>query len=157
MGGRGVALITGIFGSFCFEHADWWKAIFHNRKVVTSISVCRRMRFSPFWSLAAFKVKGFFARHCSPVMFLGQAIFCTSYGRAPIKLGSTMVVDMRLTNDPSGFWRDCNQRIVLVHLVFLTPAANRALREREQSQTTNQIIVCGRSPNYKLACIKFIL
>lgn len=157
MGGGGWHLLPEFSVVFVSSTLIGGKPFSINRKVVTSISVCRRMRFSPFWSLAAFKVKGFFARHCSPVMFLGQAIFCTSYGRAPIKLGSTMVVDMRLTNDPSGFWRDCNQRIVLVHLVFLTPAANRALTEREQSQTTNQIIVCGRSPNYKLACIKFIL
>ena len=61
------------------------------------------------------------------MFWLGQLIYCTSYGSAPIKLGSTVIVENRLIKDPSEFWRDSSQCIVSEHLVDFIPAANKAL------------------------------
>ena len=61
------------------------------------------------------------------VFWLGHVIYFTSYGRAPIKLGSTVIVENRLIKDPSVFWRDSSQCIVSEHLVGFIPAANKAL------------------------------
>ena len=111
------------------DYNRWW--IGWVNPITSDVRLWNFIRFPTLLS-----EQGIYCTSCKwlPVVFLGQGICCRSYGRAPIKLGSTYMVPSRLVKDPSGFCRDTSQPMVFGQWSVVASAANRACESEKKKK-----------------------